>query len=550
MKSPKDMRIIQIDVTNACIHRCSNCTRFCGHHKKPFFMDLPTFKRAVDSLEGYVGTIGIMGGEPTLNPDFERMAEYLATKKPPKKEDALLRPQEHFMDEIHDTELSHTFMHPCGDDLRRTVDGPGLWSAIGEGYKKYYETIQDNIQYQALNDHSNVMYHQPALISRHDLKIPDDEWIRLRDNCWIQNLWSACITPKGAFFCEIAGALDMLFDGPGGWKIEPGWWKRTPDEFGDQLHWCEICGLACDTFMRNANEETDDVSPTLYKKLEEIGSPGLKAGRVNRLTITDGVIDESCKAPMKKRGGDMPYTDTYSTRFDEEKSNLYYKEIEIVRLEDIGDETFGHMLYRLLHDRDYNRYLMILKGEIRAIQATDRLKELVLNPGVLLYRSFDMDEADAFFEAKRGAEVMLVNGCAHSVRDAGWDVLLRLNSMRELYELWQPRKRFVFEPGMEKIVPTVMIEKGLRYVIYGGGYKTPTVMDALRESGASVTAIVDPSEKLIGTQIGEFTVQDPEKISEMSGEYDKVLICIGPYYTAAKERLLGMGIPVTNLAWA
>ena len=52
MKSPQDMRIIQIDITNACFHRCSNCTRFCGHHKKPFFMDFETFKRAVDSFEG------------------------------------------------------------------------------------------------------------------------------------------------------------------------------------------------------------------------------------------------------------------------------------------------------------------------------------------------------------------------------------------------------------------------------------------------------------------------------------------------------------------
>ena len=61
MKSPQDMRIIQIDVTNACIHQCSNCTRFCGHHKKPFFMDVETFKKAVDSMEGYVGTVSMMG---------------------------------------------------------------------------------------------------------------------------------------------------------------------------------------------------------------------------------------------------------------------------------------------------------------------------------------------------------------------------------------------------------------------------------------------------------------------------------------------------------
>ena len=34
MISPADMKIIQIEVTNSCIHHCSNCTRFCGLHEK------------------------------------------------------------------------------------------------------------------------------------------------------------------------------------------------------------------------------------------------------------------------------------------------------------------------------------------------------------------------------------------------------------------------------------------------------------------------------------------------------------------------------------
>ena len=62
MRSPADMQIIQIDITNACIHNCSNCTRFCGLHRKPFFMDFATFKKAVDSLAGYRGIVGVMGG--------------------------------------------------------------------------------------------------------------------------------------------------------------------------------------------------------------------------------------------------------------------------------------------------------------------------------------------------------------------------------------------------------------------------------------------------------------------------------------------------------
>ena len=38
MRQIRDMSIIEIDITNVCEKRCSNCTRFCGHHKKKLFL--------------------------------------------------------------------------------------------------------------------------------------------------------------------------------------------------------------------------------------------------------------------------------------------------------------------------------------------------------------------------------------------------------------------------------------------------------------------------------------------------------------------------------
>ena len=78
MISPADMKIIQIEATNSCIHHCSNCTRFCGLHEKNFMMSVEDFRRAVDSLADYGGIVGVMGGEPTLNPHFTEMIRYLA----------------------------------------------------------------------------------------------------------------------------------------------------------------------------------------------------------------------------------------------------------------------------------------------------------------------------------------------------------------------------------------------------------------------------------------------------------------------------------------
>ena len=80
MRPVRDMSIIQIDITNACYYSCSNCTRFVGHQKKPFFMDFNTFKKAVDSLCDYPGIVGIIGGEPTLHPQFGEFMQYYVEK--------------------------------------------------------------------------------------------------------------------------------------------------------------------------------------------------------------------------------------------------------------------------------------------------------------------------------------------------------------------------------------------------------------------------------------------------------------------------------------
>lgn len=261
------MEIIQIDITNACPHICSNCTRFCGHHKKPFFMDFATFKKAVDSLKDFPNMVGIIGGEPTVHPEFEKFAEYIRKSRTGGGiRFTLLR------------EPAFDMLLYMKKVLQRLDNKLGLWSSLNEGYYKHFEIINDTFPTQFLNDHDNACKHQALLMPRKELGIPDDEWIKKRDACWIQNTWSATITPKGAFFCEVAGSLDMLFNGPGGWKIEPGWWKRTPDEFGDQLKWCERCSGCLDVPQRISNDERDDMTPEVYRRLKKIGSPKIKKG--------------------------------------------------------------------------------------------------------------------------------------------------------------------------------------------------------------------------------------------------------------------------------
>lgn len=274
MISPAEQKVIQIEITNACPRRCANCTRFVGHHRKPFFMSQEMFRRAVASLEEYPGTIGIMGGEPTIHPRFAQLVRWFADHVP-----------DSAVPEHRGRPIASLigYAAPYGGDPRGRKRG--LWSSFGQGYAKHWELIQDTFSYQCLNDHRHSGEHQALLIQRQELGISDAEWLEYRDRCWIQNLWSASITPKGAYFCEVAASLDMLTDGNQGWPVEPGWWKRTPADFGAQLTLCELCSACLPVPAAVASSERDIVSPAWLRRLKRAKSPKTRTGQVTVLDL-------------------------------------------------------------------------------------------------------------------------------------------------------------------------------------------------------------------------------------------------------------------------
>ena len=241
-----DIRVIHIEVTNACNLECANCTRFVGHHKQPFMMDLATVRKAIDSLDGFPGNIGLMGGEPTIHPQF--------------------------------AEICKIFQEMIPDKSRRQ-----LWTN-GCRWKQHKDIILETFEPHNCNynDHSFPdSAHQPLLIAADDVLDDKELMWKLIDDCWIQQRWSASITPKGCFFCEVAAAQDYLFDGPGGYPIERGWWKKTPAEFQDQVKRCCCnCSAAIPMPRPNAHAEKDLVSPSVAAKLAQVDSPKYKKGHI------------------------------------------------------------------------------------------------------------------------------------------------------------------------------------------------------------------------------------------------------------------------------
>lgn len=259
------MSVIHIEITNACSLQCSNCTRFVGHHKKPFFMDLATVKKAIRSLEGFPGNIGIMGGEPTIHPKFAEICGIVRKMIP---------------------------------DRRKRE----LWTN-GFKWREYEKIIKQTFDPDLIlyNDHKDmeVGEHQPLLVAAKDI-LDDKELLwRLIGNCWVQWRWAASITPKGGFFCEVAAAQDHLFNGPGGYPLEKGWWNKNPNEFADQVkRYCPNCSAAIPLPPNSGQAPYDVVSESILKKLKKVGSPKVARGgfKLLKKKYTEKDIEKIVKA--------------------------------------------------------------------------------------------------------------------------------------------------------------------------------------------------------------------------------------------------------------
>ena len=274
MRSLVDMDTIQIEITNACprLFKCSNCTRMGQHMEKPFFMEFDQFKEAVDSMVGYPRMVGMMGGEPLIHPQFEKFCEYMLSKIPRER--------------------------------------LGLWTALPDGREEYASIICETFNYVFLNDHTRGdIYHHPFLVGINEI-VPKKEEIFVHINrCEFQHSWSASINPNGAFFCEIAASLAMLYNRKG-WPVYPGWWWKTPKDFTSQIEeFCPVCGGSVPLNRRCSVERIDDISPWHYEQLKD-RSPKIKKGlyAVHDLKITQ------CPQQMAAYK-DLDYRDKIAARY-------------------------------------------------------------------------------------------------------------------------------------------------------------------------------------------------------------------------------------------
>lgn len=310
MRSPAEMNIIQIELTDACESKCGACTRLVPHVSKFFYTTPEQFERAVKSMAGWRGGIlGVMGGNPVLHPQFEQISRRFAELwgRPTLSGKGRAPIQD--------------FSAYANERLHDGSSGRGLWSSLGAGFYRHLEVIHDVYDYWCINDHVNAGLHQGLLIGRKEFcetnGMSDDEWQRHRDNCWVQRTWSASVNPHGAYFCEVAGAIDNLFyGGKSAWPVEHGWWQRTPADFRDQLHLCDHCALAQPGPSVVGHDDRDIVGRLSLPLLESVGSPAVRKKTVevydpasnaeHRHKARDFRVDWYMPEPLARVSSDNP----------------------------------------------------------------------------------------------------------------------------------------------------------------------------------------------------------------------------------------------------
>jgi hypothetical protein len=270
MIPPSRQWCIQIDITNRCPRRCSNCTRLISHARTSWDMTPEQFAESCEALKDFPTesepdhgarrkVVGVMGGEPLWHPQFPQIVDVACSAIPDVRHRGLwtgIVPAKSV-----NAEAVSKLLGPLPTTTTRPVpDGEG-------GYLN-------------LNTHVSPCYHQPVLVAVGEVIRDKDAMWKLIEACPLQRDWSSAITPKGFFFCEVAASFDMVFDGPGGLPIEPRCWERPIEDFREQIErWCPRCGVCLPLNRRRDTDRVDDISPGNVRELEALKSPAILEGR-------------------------------------------------------------------------------------------------------------------------------------------------------------------------------------------------------------------------------------------------------------------------------
>lgn len=227
--------VLQVWITRACDKSCFGCTQGSNLGGKVHTMPLDLFDKALLSLKGYKGVVGLFGGNPAILPNFEEYCKLLRKHVPYSQRGLWCN-------------------NPLGKGaIMRDTFNPDVSNLNVHLSQKAYDEFKRDWPESKPFGLDTDSRHSPVYVAMKDV-IPDEsERWELISKCDINRNWSALIgTFRGqlrAWFCEIAGAQSMLHqDDPNypdtGLAVEPGWYTKPMTDFAHQVRkHCHDCGV-------------------------------------------------------------------------------------------------------------------------------------------------------------------------------------------------------------------------------------------------------------------------------------------------------------------
>ncbi len=251
MRSPSEMGIICIDITNKCDLACSNCTRLLENQDAFWEMSPANFRVACKSLWGYGGIIAVIGGNPCMHSKFEEIAGIFEEEIPNRHQRGIWTNNAFKHAALLEEKFGAFNLNPHAVERGIKSVLPIYERMVGSGKFRggYYDTPSE---------------HAPLLVAGKDIFEPDEMWERI-GKCDVNKNWSASIVEnKGklrAYFCEVAASFDLARNEDHGLPAYAGWWKARMETFKDQIdQFCPGCGSPARIKGSLDHEELDTYS--------------------------------------------------------------------------------------------------------------------------------------------------------------------------------------------------------------------------------------------------------------------------------------------------
>jgi hypothetical protein len=200
--------LLEIDITYVCSLSCKGCNRSLDIAPTTATVSLEQIRQFVkESVEKRIGWKGIrlLGGEPTLHPDFLEILDVLREYKNTYRPKMLITVVSNGY-----TERTKAMLARLPTDV--SVENTSKVSSVQDDFAPFNNAPRD---------------------------YPEHAHTDFRNGCWITEGLGMGLTPQGYYYCAIAGGIDRIFN----YRLG----RQSIPEETDRMHeqsslLCALCG--------------------------------------------------------------------------------------------------------------------------------------------------------------------------------------------------------------------------------------------------------------------------------------------------------------------